>query len=70
MIRPMTVALMLAAFPAFAQEGEQRFVATPNGSGVGVWIVDTQTGEAKFCWPASDSSAPRGYVANCTEPTQ
>lgn len=70
MIRLLPIAVLLAGLPASAQESPGRFVTSPNGDGPGVWIVDTQTGEAKFCLLKSDSSARAGYVAICTEPTQ
>ena len=70
MIRSVTLALMLATLPESAQDNGQRFVASPNGSGTGVWVVDTVTGEVKFCFPTANTSAPGGYVAVCTISTQ
>lgn len=70
MIRAVAILLALMAFPALAQEGEARFVAVPNGSGVGAWVIDTQTGTVKFCFPQGNSNATGGYVATCTGVTQ
>lgn len=38
----------LLAGMAAAQEG--RFITVTQGIGRGLWVVDTETGDAKFCW--------------------
>ncbi len=62
--------MAVLAQPASAQESQGRFAIAPNGSGVGVWVVDTQSGTVKFCFPQSNSSASGGYVAVCTDAQQ
>ena len=44
-----------------------RYIVSPNGNAVGIWIVDTQTGAAKICVPTG-TSAP--YIAVCSEFTK
>ena len=50
-----------------AQDATGRFTAIPNGSGVGIWILDTSTGEAIFCWPIGSAG---GYEGKCAKVEQ
>jgi len=44
-----------------------RYVGFPQSNGPGVWLIDSQTGELKFCWPFSVSGA---YGARCAKAEQ
>lgn len=67
MIRAFAILLATTAHPALAQENG-RYAVSTNGDAVGVWIVDTQTGEAKYCWPTRLND--RGIKINCTASTK
>ncbi len=41
----------------------QQFTAVPQSSGPGVWIINTETGEAKYCSPQGDGSG--AYTLMC-----
>lgn len=49
---------------AIADENSERYVAVPNGSGVGIWVVDTKTGKTKLCY---GDGAQGQYTARCTD---
>ncbi len=50
MIRYSLIVLALTTLPVAAQETSGRYIAVPDGGAdKGIWVVDTQTGEAKFC---------------------
>jgi hypothetical protein len=67
MIRSALIFLALMALPVSAQDTYGRYVAVPTGSRVGVWIIDIQTGEAKFCYVTGTSGS---YTTQCTKPTK
>ena len=60
--------MAVLAQPSLAQESEGRFAIAPSGSGAGVWVVDTQNGTVKFCFPQTDGRG--GHVAVCTDAQQ
>ncbi len=57
-------AIVLGSSPVFAQDAVGTYIAVPNTNGV--WIVDTTTGSAKFCFPRSNSNQSGGYEVICT----
>jgi hypothetical protein len=66
MIRLLAVTLMLTALPASGQEAVPHFIAipNPNPTGGGVWVLDTLTGEVKFCYLGSSE------VTLCSRPSK
>lgn len=58
-------ALRLVMFVIVVSAGAavaQQFTAVPQSSGSGVWIVNTETGEAKYCAPKNRDGS---YVLMC-----
>lgn len=55
--------LLLTLGKAAADEHDGRYIAVPNGSGAGIWVLDSRTGRVKLCYV---SGAQRSYLANCT----
>lgn len=51
---------------AVADENE-RYQGVANGSGVGVFVIDTWTGTVKLCFPVQSGE---DYVVRCTDFTQ
>jgi len=42
-------------------------MAVPQSNGPALWVIDTQTGAVKLCWPVSVEG---GYAVQCTEADQ
>lgn len=56
--------LVAATVNVQAEDADGRYIAVPNGSGVGIWVVDTKTGKVKLCFASGTNPQ---YKANCTQ---
>jgi len=61
------VAALLALSAHAHAESNGRFTTAPNGSGIGVWVVDTKTGRAKLCFATGTNP---NYKVECTDWTK
>lgn len=68
MIGRAVLALLLTTSVSYGQSQQGKYTVVPNTNGV--WIVDTWTGESKFCFPRRNDASPTGYEVICTAPAK
>ena len=80
-MKALPLAALLASAPALsAQEAPGRFAGYPHEQEIpgysrasGLWILDTMTGELRFCFLGYGEDAPNGaprQVTMCTPPQE